>query len=566
MAVLLAGRSRFNAAYRLMIRFQQVADLAGGARTRRWRAVAALSAAGDIALIGALKRSGRSLYRQRLILDAVDQAVWSTAPYPEAWDFAVLPGVPLAFEVGGERGAVGFGVPLLNFVATVPARWAVGRRTSPVHFLWQAAAVVTGMAFTRLDRATRRSAIEHELRRRQAECDRATLAGQHSVAVGTANALDRLRRVAVLLDDVRADSPVRQLCDTWRTSLGERTREQAAYLREVLLRHEQRRDMVPHLAAHVRFEVGEDTGTTLLSPQQADELAATLDGLGLRGIVPVSIGPRPVRWRPGMALPLDLGPHRFVLPADRSRRRRSPDVAPIALVLNAIWFGRTTARVAEAVPWRVAGSSIGVSLATAAWAHRFLDRNGADGRGPVLAAAFAVSLWHNVVGSATMRRPITEYGKQNSILYATVTAPGVIGSYQYDSLPARYRALLPLGVAALGATALAFTPRPVRWGQFAAALAWSLGSLVPGLDVERAFQRVVEPEVRNLRVDTDAAAAAAFDAGRRAVLTMVADALDDARHQLDRRRAALNPQLIAEVDQSLSEVERVLADIEVTPR
>lgn len=552
---LLAGRSRFNASYRLLMRFQQVADRGGGARTRRWRALAAVSAAGDIALVATMRRSGRSMYPPRLLLDALDQAAWSCAPYPESWDFAVLPGVPLAFEVGGERGAVGLGVPVLNYAAVVRARRLVGRPTSPLPFLWQIAAVATGMAFTRLDRALRREAIANEHRRREAECDRALLAGQHSVAVGTANALDRLRRVGLMLGDDRADSPVRLLCDTWRTSLGEQTRERAAYLREVFLRHERRRATVPDLAAHVRFRLSEDTGTTLLSPHQSDQLALILDGLGLRGIVTVDVVDRPARWLPGTELSLDVGDRRIVLPADPERRRRPPEAGPIALALNVMWFGRTTASVAEAVPYKVAGPTIGLSLLSSVWAHRLLGRRGPAGRGPVLAVAVGISLIHTVFGSTMMRRPVTDYGRQNSMLYATATAPGVIGSYHFDTLSRLYRALLFGGLAAIGAAALACTRRPIRWGQFVAASAWSLGTLVPGLEIESSFQQAVEPEMRDLRAETRAAASSAYEHGRQTVLAMVADAATDARERFQAQRSGLPDGLAADVRETLAEVE-----------
>lgn len=550
---LLSGRFRFNAAYRLLIRFQQVADPGGGARTPAWRALAVASAATDVAWAAAMRRRRAPLYGPRVAADALDGAVWSLAPYPESWDWSTLPAVPVAMEVAMEHGRAGFAVPAVHYVTTAFARRLAGKRTYPWSFGWQVIGVVAGLAFARQDQALRRHAIDTELRRREAECDRAALAGQHSVALGTANALDRLRRVGLLLDDRREDSPVRVLCDTWRTSLAERTRETAAYLRDVLLRHEQRRAAVPDLAAHVRFVVPEEVGTIILSPEQADELDVVLDGLALRGEVVVDARPS-AGHVPGLELPLTFGATSVNLRADAVPVRRPPEPGSIALALNAVWFGRTAARTAEAVPVPVAGGLVAASLGAAEWARRYLRRHGAAGRGPVLAATIGLGIAHSALGTITMRRPSTEFGRQNFVLYAAMSAPGVLGSYHYDALPRRHRVMLFAGLASIAGVAAVLTRRPIRWGQYAVALTWAVGSLVPGLDIETAFRAAAEPEVAAMRAETAAAARAAYDHGRRSVLDMIAAAAADARCQL--RAGCFPPAIVAEVTNALDEVDQ----------
>ncbi len=556
---MISARARYHLAYRLLIRFQQVADPAGGARSNRWRALALGCAAGDVLTGRLLARRSRFMLGRRLALDAADAAVWSLAPYPgDIWDWAVLPGVPLSMEAGMEIGAAGITVPAANYAAVRTARRRAGRATSLAPFVWQVLSLGAGLMFTWLDRSVRNEAVRDELRRRHAERNHASLAGQNSVAIGTANALDRLRKISLLLGDDRPDSPVRELCEAWRASLADRTRSEASYLRDTLVRYEQRRRQDPDLGSHLHFTISEDAGTLVLSAHQATALEDVLDGLPLRGATSVSVDASIRHRPPGAALPLDIGGLRVVLPEDPRRPPRQPDIAPVVLVLNAAWFGRTASSTAEAVPVRVVAGPIAASLAGAVWADRRLRERGTAARSEIMAFAIALSTVHTILASRTMRRPTSDFGAQNFPVYATTAAPVLIGSYYLDTLSTRARAALFGGLGLIAVAGALSAPRPVKWGQYIVNLSWSLGGLIPGMNLETAFRALVEPELAPLRAETEDAVAAAFDDGRRSVLDRVALAARDARALLDDRRADLSCEMISEVEQALTEVDRCL--------
>src|SRR4051812_46739946 len=160
-------------------------------RANRRRAVAAVAATAlDVALFQWLKKDDRPFrLAPRLALDALEIAAWG-AMEDQVLDPVVHIGTPLAGGAGGRLGAPPVVVPVVNALATLGVRRALGRRTRLFPFAWQLAGNAAGVAVVGYERR-RGERIE---RRQRAEADagwqQSFLAGEHSVAMAADSVVD----------------------------------------------------------------------------------------------------------------------------------------------------------------------------------------------------------------------------------------------------------------------------------------------------------------------------------------------------------------------------------------
>ncbi|MCA1702612.1 MAG: hypothetical protein LC808_04830 [Actinobacteria bacterium] len=337
MAAELSARSRLHIIYRSTVRLSQLFDSSGGAGTRRWRLALLGSVLVDVAIWVALRRTRRLALPPRLAVDMADISVWSLAPYPEGfYDYAVLPGVPLAIEAGLARRSGGFVVPAANVAATVVVRRALRCPVQFGAFAWQLMAVAAGAGFARYNHLLRQQVELEWGQRRSADEAAAFLAGQNSVAMGADTVIDRLGAITPLLGPTRPGHALYLLVDQWKPSLAAATSERAVYLKTALLKWEQQHNLDPDLSRFVELHLGEGDGTKLLTGQQAEVLRGLLDdGCQLRAIVKVKL-PYPAKaWqRPGRGFDLQVGEMLLRVPDDRSPSPRPPDVAPLTFMFE----------------------------------------------------------------------------------------------------------------------------------------------------------------------------------------------------------------------------------------
>ena len=560
MAAELTARSRLNIVYRSTVRLSQLLDTSGGARTKRWRRVLLGSVLADAASWIALRRSRGLALLPRLALDMADVTVWSLAPYPEGfYDYAVLPGVPLALEAGLNRRTGGLVVPAANVAATVIVRRALHRPVQVGAFFWQLMAVAAGAGFARYNRLLRQQVEVERRQRRSAEEAAAYLAGQNSVAMGADTVIDRLEAISPLLGPTRPGSALYVLVDQWKTSLAAATTERAIYLKTALMKWEQQHNLDPDLSRFVELQLNEGDGTKLLTGLQAEVLQCLLDGCRLRGIVKVSL-PNPVEESqpPGRGFALEVGEVLLWVPDDRWPSPRPPDVAPLAFVLGALWFARTGANTAEAVPVGALAPCVAATLLAAVWSEWRLRSVGGRAHPQILSVAFVIAALHVVLATTTSRRPFNLSGGQNFPFYAALAVPAILASHYHDELDRTQR--LRAGAAAVGILVLgwALARRPRQMRAFLLALTWPLATYLPGLHVAGEFRQAAELLAQELRAGAVAGTDEAFRRGKHFVLGLASMAFRDAQEQFAAVSSMLESRVRDEVQRRLEEVERRL--------
>lgn len=559
----LTARSRLHLVYRLTVRLSQLLDSSGGARSSRWRRLAAVCAASDVVIWTVLRgRTGLGL-NWRLVLDAADTAVWSLAPYPEGYyDYAVLTGVPLAIEAGLARRSGGLVVPAVNLSVTALVRRGRHRSVQAAPFAWQLMAVGAGAAFSRYNRLLRRQVEDEWMRNRSAEEAAAYLAGQNDVAVGVNTVVDQLQVVSHLLGPPRPGSTLYTLMDQWRDELVRKTSEHGVYLKTVLLRWERRHNIHPDLSTLVYLRLPEGQGTTLLTGAQADLLELLLDACELHGRVEVRLANTNARRHsPGAPLSLHVNGDTLEVPADRQTVVRPPDVAPVTFLLGAIWFARTGMPTAEWVPVRALALPVAGTLAGAWSSERQLRRHGTDAHTRILWHALANAGVHLVLASRTMRRPFNNQGGQNFPFYASLAVPAILAGHYHAGLSFRQRvhvALVMAGLCLIG-WLLARPPRQLR--AFLLSLTWPLASYLPGIGLAEEFGRAAVMLAEQLSRGDAAATSDAFMRGRTEVIGLAEAAYDDALHQFERLVTTFEPDRRCELERRLEEVARRLENL-----
>jgi hypothetical protein len=560
----LTARSRFHLVYRLMVRLNQVGDPAGGARTRGWRWLLAASAVLDVAVWRVLRRSRRLGLWPRLAIDAADTAIWSFAPHPEgAWDFAVLPGVPLGVEAGLTLRWRGLVVPFTNGAVTSAARRARSEPAQPAAFSWQALAVAGGAGFNRYNDRVRADLERGAERRRAAKEAEAILAGQNAVAMGADTVIDLIQSVAPLFGPPVPGSALHRLLDGWRSALADATRRSAAYLGTALTAWQQGHNTHPDLSRRVDFSVAPGHGTVLLTGTQADALQRTLTHLDLRGDLVVRVrGAGHGRRTPGMRLELDVGGRAVSIPADPDLSPRSPDFGPLGLALAACMFARLSTSTAEQVPLRIVVPLMASSLAAAAVAEHRLRRVGSAAQGELQLMGLVVAAAATILATRTARRPFKPSGGQNFPFYSTLTLPMLTYAFQHRDLSRSMRRIIPAGFVAIVGCGWLVAPRPRQFDQFLLSLSWPLSGLISALKISDEFQADARRLAATLRSRERAAIDAAFDRGAASVVRLARAAYLDAAAQLEQHRDQLEPDLVRIAEQRLEEVSRCLDQLD----
>jgi hypothetical protein len=556
----LASRSRFHLVYRLMVRLNQVADPAGGARTRRWRRLLAASAAADVALAVWLRLSTKPNLGPRLALDAVDTATWSLAPYPEGyWDYAVLPDVPLCVEVGLGLRWRGMILPAVSAAVTTAVRTARRQPVQLAPFTWQVLAVAGGAGFHQYNQRVRADALRTAERMLAAREAGATLAGQNAVAMGADTVIDQVQSIAPLFGRPMPGSALYQLVDGWKTALAEATQRSAAYLGTVLIAWQRGHNTHPDLSRRVDFAVTEGHGTVLLTGPQARALQEALDRLDLRGELPVRVRDDHLERRtPGRRIDVVIGDRLVAVPPDTEVAPRSPDFGPIGLLLGAVMYARMAMPTAERVPLRVVAPLMASTIAAAGVAEHRLRRRGSAAQGEIQLVGLAISAMATALATRTARLPFKPSGGQNFPFYSTLSVPMVVYAFQHQDLSPRMRRIIPIGFAAIAATGWVLAPRPRQFGQCLLALTWPLAGLISGLRVSIASREDARRLADTLHATEQAAVDAAYARGTTSVIRLARAAYTDARDQLEAYRAKLDPDLIRIAEQRLNEVHRCL--------
>jgi hypothetical protein len=556
----LASRSRFHLVYRLIVRLNQVADPAGGARTRPWRLLLAGSAAVDVAISRWLRHSTEPNIAGRLAVDAVDAATWSLAPYPEGyWDYAALPGVPLCVEGGLGLRWRGMVLPVVSAAVTSAVRKARKQPVQLAPFTWQVLAVAGGAGFHLYNRRVRAEVERNAERKLAAREANATLAGQNAVAMGADTVIDKVQSIAPLFGRPEPGSALHQLVDGWKTALAEATQRSAAYLGTVLAAWQRSHNTHPDLSRRVDFAVAEGHGTVLLTGRQARSLQQTLTHLDLRGDLPVRVRDlNQARQMPGRRVDIVIGDRLVSVPPDAEVTPRSPDFGPIGLLLAAAMYGRMAMPTAERVPLRVVVPLMASTITAAGVAERWLRRRGSAAQGEIQGLGLAISAVATALASRTTRLPFKPSGGQNFPFYSTLTMPMIVYAFLHQDLSPRMRRLMPVGFAVIAAGGWVLAPRPRQFGQFLLALTWPLSGLLSGLRVSLASRDDARRLADTLHATEQAAVDAAYANGTSSVIRLARAAYIDARAHLEDHRAKLDPDLIRIAEERLTEVHRCL--------
>lgn len=558
----LAVRARFFLAYRLTLRLTQLAAPDGGTTTPGWTMLLGGFVALDIALWALLRKPERLGLKARLVIDSIDVAVWSLAPYGGAprYDMAIYAAVPLALEAGVRRGAVGLVVPAVALAVTAAVRSVLDRPVMPAPFLWLVLAVGCGMLLAHYLQRLHRRVAEEWSQRRSAEAHRAFLAGQNAVAMGASSAVDGIEGVIPILGPPATGSCLWQLAGAWKFHLYQSTSRQAVYLADVLREWSRDHNRHPDLSRRVELHLAEGLGTTLLTGDQAAALHRMLSGLDLRGQLPVEFDDTSaLRRPPGGPVRFRVGKDVLAVPADSRRPPRPYDPGPAVFLIGA---GLMLADwVVLRLPLMGVLPQLALALAGTWWADRELRRKGTVARPSILVAAVLVVVSHTAIATATMRAPLNAGGLPNYAVVVSLDVMGLLGGMYWRSVSKAARCLVPAAVVLVLAVGWLLHPNAGNPAYLALQASWLVPFLVSGLRLELELERGAARYSRHLALTDAAAEVDAFRRGQAAVVDLVRQARDEAREQLTSLRATLPRELYANAQDRLKEVDRRLEEL-----
>lgn len=550
----------FFAAYRGVARVRQLLVDRPASAGRRLAAGAGLI--GDLALLrGSDRSSSTGPPSLRVAVGVGEQALWAAMP-ADSLDSTVLLGMPLATQAGLRLGGAGLVVPAANALAAAAAMAATGRRRPLTPYVFQVVAVLAGWGLGRFDDRHHARLDRQEQAGVAADERRAFLAGQHAVAMGADNIVDRLAKapVPLLLVDPSAGE-VRSPVAAWKAELARTARSEATYLTDAVRTWERAHNTASPVLAHDIEVRVRDGDLVLLRPRQVDALVERLDGLGLVGRFEI----RPDLGRGhliGASLVLEVGVRgetiRIVLPEEPD----APEVgalvpAPFGPLLMAVWCAFQVHPRGEHIPAAAAAPGVLLSLATAGWAWQATE----DDRtmAATVLACSATALVHSVVATPRIGSQQTAEGLQPHPFIAATWAPLTFLALDGPSLPPAVRWSSLALLAGAGAAGLVLHPDPIRWGDLAAALQLS----VVGTVVARGWRRTLDAHAAEVAAtyaaERERRKAVAFRAGGAEVLALVRSGLDDVEAALDRQGSALDPEIRAAVAQRIADVRERLA-------
>jgi len=550
-------RARTHASYRLAGRAIQMVLAGQTSRPRRTVAAAAAWAVSDLAGAAVLRRSPRFALIPRMIIDLVDVLWWGTKG--DDCDLAVITSLPLSIESGIRLGPLALVIPAIGATVTGTVRRKRHLPASTASFRWQVIAVAVGTGFAAYARNRRKVVLARHQQELEARVRQAYVGGQNDVAMGADSVVDLLSRTAPLLPSGSGDQVVGRLLASWKQSLAADTMTQTTYLGVAAAQWQRRHNSAHHaLAADVALDLEPGAGTVLLTGVQSRWLESALDSLDLRGRVPVVVVDPDEAAQPTTVRRLLVGDDLLVVPADQARGLTPIDIGPSGFVIGSMWaFDTLSPSNSGSAPWAV-GPVVAGGVGLAAWAHRQVDRRGADAHPQILAAGVGMALAQAVAGTATMTRTRANNGLQRYPFIAGVDMLGLLVSIYAEDLEPRH--VWGVGLGALGVIGLGLVlmPEPIIWTHLFCELLWSTAAAVAisglgsGLSAE-----AIQVNQQLAEVD-DAAISQAFSDGRAAVVSMVADAGRRVRQAFEESRSLVLPSMAAEVEQRLDEMSKRL--------
>lgn len=560
LAVFLSHRSRFHLVFRLTVRAHQVlrARSIAGSATRAWvHRAAAVSGVADVVTAAWLHRSRRFALPARLALDATDITLWSLRT-PDPYEAAVLSGVPLALEAGFRLGAGGLIVPAVDALVAVFVRRRRSRPPDPAAFKWQLMAVGGGAGLAWYQRRRRQEERVRREQEREAKCHQARLSGQHSVAMGADSVVDLLARTTPLLQGSLPDTVTANTLASWKASLGAEVIGGTSYLDSVLRLWVRRHNTRADLTRDVDVALAEDAGTTLVTVGQAQVLSNLLDGRDLRGSVSVDVVDGPGGRVPGTALRLRVGGAELELPPDPHPPLNVFDPCPMILTVSPLWFVFQLFGNSERAPvWAVAPSVLG-SWATAAWAHRQIDRHGRLSHPQVVFAALSLGAVNTVLVTLNMRRPFSVDGLQRYPGGNSLHATAILIALYGDELSTIERRIVLGGLLGILGIGLVLLPGPIRPRDCFSQLLWPVAAVASAIGVDRSLRDDAVAEADDLRRADRQHIDGAFRDGRSSVIELVTEARFAAWRLLGSPGVTVPDSVRAEAQRRLHEVDRRL--------
>jgi hypothetical protein len=558
------ARTVLHLSYRLSIRFGQFFAVSGAAApgTGLWRAALPAFVAYDVAGWLVLRRDNRFWFRWRLALDTVDAVFWCLSPWPAAgsYDGAVFVAAPLGVEAGFRRGWKGLLVPAVVGPAVLAARLLAGGPAYPLTTAWLFLAVAMGSALYTYCRKLDMLAADERSLRRAADSRRAFLAGQNSVAMGASSAVDLLEGLVPILGRPEPGSAMWQLADGWKARLGAATRREAEYLQDALLEWERDHNRHPDLSSRAELALEEGAGTTMLTGPQVTALRRMLDGLALRGSVPVSVaGSQPTLRPPGRPLRLRVGAVGVTVPADEVVEQQPVDVGLVVYLLIPAFA--TNAGLTGQVPWWTVLVSAVLCLGAGWWSHQRLVALGTAARPTILRCGVLVGLILTAMFNLRVLTLHTTEG-DSTLFAAGLVILAFIGG-QYSHMGMRMLSETLVGAGLTTAVAVIAFPGPVGLRSLVLALVWTLGCYYPSMrHMGHAIARGVASHQRAAVAADELFALDAFRDGQREVVSLVRQAHDDARRQLVARIDGVPPTILQTLAAArLAEVERRLGAV-----
>ena len=530
--LLLRERIRVHIGVRLAVRLVQALSPVSVAGThRRLRIPAGLAA--DIAE-GLWMTRSRPVGTWRLVVDCAETAVTS-AVAPDTVDasrMAFMPTLNICMEAGMWGGPTAVVVPLALTLTAFGVRAVRGHRILPGQIGWPAVATASGAAYRIYLQHHRQQLDVANDRHMAAISSQAFRAGQLSEATRADSVVDEVQHALVLVED-GGGPRIRQAVASWKASLVDAVRDEAAYLSEVLLRWETLQNLGSDMSRAVQFTFSSDE-VVLVSGRQAVALWERLDELAPSGSVSVTVGELR-QHLPGQALDLQLGDATVHLEAD-PRTGYQMGLTPVAAALAAILVGQQASRELGSVPLPVSLTGAGAFLALGGWAHRRLPVTGDRGRRIVAGSSLAVAAAYTAVASPRIRRSRNSTGVPS--IPAIGALQGVTAFYGTIS-PGLTRRQRQLTIGAMGAIAALGTlalPERIRLRELLVETAWPIAVLVAMTNLAAAIDEQTERISDELESQRVPAASAAYERGRRWVRSFCGEMVAAAAERLEDRQ------------------------------
>lgn len=558
MKAVLAVRARLFLSYRLTVRLVQVAVPDGGARSGWWRFALVGFVILDVGQWFALRDPDRFGLRVRLVVDSLDVAFWSLAPYPTgaAPTAAVLIGVPLAAEAGLRCQLKGIVVPAAALAATVGLHVILGRSVAVFSFAWLLLALGWGILLARyIGRLQGRTNEECDMRR-SAECRRALLAGENRMAMGASSVVDAIESMLPVLGPPEPGSVLWTFADAWKLELAQSTAGCAVYLGQVFAEWSADFNSHPDLSSRIEVCSAKGIGTTVLTEAQGTALRRLLCGVNLRGRVPVELDEPGVVGPPGQSLRLRVGGMLVEVPADPASPPRRYDPAPVAFLIVA---GLMLADFLG-YPLRPVAVVVGVSLAVGAawWSHRRLRGRGLAARRGIVLVAGTVAVVYTIAATLSLVRLVSVGGTENYPVVAALDLLGLLGGMYWHNLNKALRSVLVTAAALVVASSWLAHATPHRPVDLLVTAAWSIPLLLSGLRLARELETGAAVYAHRRLIDDLDACNEAFLGGQRIVAELVARAVVEARQRVSTLGSTLSTEVAETLRRRLEEVDRRL--------